>query len=119
MDEERYRTMIDHEAVAHARRKPWPAPGSTRRVTIDDSAARRDIHREAGDARPVTGPVTTGQADDPDDTGFFGRRTATQAKPSPSTSDAHPTHFAIPSIAPIAQGLAAARDLNDPDDGGA
>jgi hypothetical protein len=36
MTDEEYRTTIDAEAVAHARKKPRPSPDTVRRVRIDD-----------------------------------------------------------------------------------
>lgn len=35
-DEQSYAAQLDAEAVAHARSKPWPAPGTVRRVRVDN-----------------------------------------------------------------------------------
>ena len=37
MTDEDYAAEIDAEAVAHARRKPWPAPGTVRRVRVNEA----------------------------------------------------------------------------------
>jgi hypothetical protein len=35
-DEDEYARQLDAEAVARARRKPWPSPGTVRRVRVEE-----------------------------------------------------------------------------------
>jgi hypothetical protein len=53
-DEETYTQQLDREAVAKARRKPFPDRSRVRRVVIDDDA-RRSIPHELARQRMAEG----------------------------------------------------------------